>query len=696
MPRLAIPQYTSQARPQGIVRPANIPGVVDTSGLAQGLANASAIVSHQAARDAAEAERIKAKQEHEARQLEEGEARVAVANAVSEAQSDWTERLAKAQQSATAGAAGFTATTLKDFDAWSEQAIAKVPALGQQALRERLATMRNQIHGRAFQFETDARNAKIGGDFNAGLELDRNTVTADPSQYNSLLANRMSLLQTLGLDAATTAKIGEATRHSMAQSAAEGMVARNPEAFLQRTGMAGGKTRDGQPLPSDPKKAAEAVQNDPVLRNLKPEALTQLVERATMLTVTRQQQAEMAAERRRREGEAHLGRAAAVAQAFQMQADKGTALDPAYVNQAMTATAGTPFQAVIQSTAQQVQAVGGFAAQSIPTQRATLDAIDAEIAKNGRNPAIDKRREQVSRIVESSTTDFAKDPMRAGLERGIIKEIPQIDFQNGMGGIVQSFAARVPLAQRVTQWAGKDAKPLTGDEAAAMSSWLANLNPGEKEQFVGAMNKTLGTTNAMPFLRQLGKDAPTLAIAGGLAGMQTTAGRSVPRLIFEGEALMRDKQVKMPDDARMNAEFQKIIGDSIPTIGAKVATLDAVKAVYAKLLTERGKFNETNIDSGAFETAVRVVAGNPMQYNGATILPPAYGLPHDQAAALLKGVTPAQVKAWGGVAGMTDEQAAAYIRDARLESQTFGKYRVNAGTGILHKPDGTPFEMIFR
>ena len=697
MPKLAVPQYISQARPQGVVRPANIPGAVDVSGLVQGVSNASSIVSNQAARDANEAERIKAQQEHEARQLAEGEAKVAVANAVSEAQSNWTERLTTAMQSAPADAPNFTANTLKEFDAFAEQAVAKVPELGQQAMRERLAGIRNQIHGRAFQFEIDARNAKIGGDYNSGLELDRNTVSADPSQYNQLLANRLSLLQGLGLGAETTAKMAEATRHDMAKSAAEGMVSRSPEAFLKRTGMAGGKTgKDGQPLPTDPAKAAEAVQNDPVLRNLKPEVLTSLVERATMLSITRQQQKEMARERQQREYEAHLNRASAVAQAFQMQADKGTMLDPAYVNQAITATAGTPFQAVIKSTAQQVQEMGGFAAQPIPAQRATLDAIDAQIAKNGRNPAIDKRREQIDRATKASLTDFAEDPMRAGLSRGVIQEIPPLDFKNGVQGIADSFAARVPLAQRVSQWAGQTAKPLTGDEAAAMSGWLSKLNPGEKEQFVGALTKTLGTANSMPFLRQLGKDAPTLAIAGGIAGMQTTAGRSVPRLIFEGEALLREKQVKLPADGKMNALFQEQVGSAIPNLQSKSATFEAVQSVYAKLLAERGKVNESAVDRDAFEVAVRTVTGGPIKYNGQMILPPAYGLPADQSAALLQSITPAQVKAWGGVAGMTDEQAATYIRGAALESQTFGKYRVHAGLGILHKPDGSPFEMLFR
>ncbi len=49
MPRLAIPRYTARETPQGYVRGV-IPGAVDTSGLSQGVANASSIVTHEADR----------------------------------------------------------------------------------------------------------------------------------------------------------------------------------------------------------------------------------------------------------------------------------------------------------------------------------------------------------------------------------------------------------------------------------------------------------------------------------------------------------------------------------------------------------------------------------------------------------------------------------------------------------------------
>ena len=699
MPRLAIPQYTSQARPQGIVRPANIPGVVDTSGLAQGLANASAIVSHQAARDAAEAERIKAKQEHEARQLEEGEARVAVANAVSEAQSDWTERLAKAQQSATAGAAGFTATTLKDFDAWSEQAIAKVPALGQQAMRERLATMRNQIHGRAFQFETDARNAKIGGDFNAGLELDRNTVTADPSQYNSLLANRMSLLQTLGLDAATTAKIGEATRHSMAQSAAEGMVTRNPEAFLQRTGMAGGKTRDGQPLPSDPKKAAEAVQNDPVLRNLKPEALTQLVERATVLAINKQNQIE--AERARAQARADAaankaerdaGRAYTILRDMQMD---GRRIDPnnpenKLLMQQMQAVPA--YAKAFAATSAAVPANAAAAVQPIAVQRAQLNALYAQRNKEGTSQALEAEITRREKVLGSAQADYGREPLQAAADRGVFPAIAQMDTST-LDGMERGLVARAPQADMVARQTGAPVSPMMGAEASAWADRINALPPAERAQRIATMTATVGPQQAQALAAQIDKKDRALSLEIAVGSTMTTQGRTVGELIRLGAQTARDKGIKEDKAAEtgLRASIAKEVG---PMLNGQ-AREDVIDAARYIMLAKQAAGERVS-----YQGAIELALGGPIiEHNGKRIpAPPQFTEERFQAslASIRPQDIPARVIFTPSGATLTPAEVIARLPAAELEPAGTGRYYVRAPGGYLMGENRRPLPIEVR
>lgn len=678
MPKLAVPQYISQARPQGVVRPANIPGAVDVSGLVQGVSNASSIVSNQAARDANEAERIKAQQEHEARQLAEGEAKVAVANAVSEAQSNWTERLTTAMQSAPADAPNFTANTLKDFDAFAEQAVAKVPELGQQAMRERLAGIRNQIHGRAFQFETDARNAKIGGDYNSGLELDRNTVSADPSQYNQLLANRLSLLQGLGLGAETTAKMAEATRHDMAKSAAEGMVSRSPETFLKRTGMAGGKTgKDGQPLPTDPAKAAEAVQNDPVLRNLKPEVLTSLVERATMLSITRQNQIAAEQERARARAEA------AANNAFREATTAFTVMDGALsagrkidmtnpqnrllIEQINRVPA---YKAAFAANLEYAQKNTAVAMLPIPQQEAALNALYAQRNVNGTSPGLEKEIARVEKVASESKSAYKAEPLKAAADYGLIPAVAPLDVTN-MDATLQGLKARSQQAMTAGNQAGHAVSPFTAAEADKVSAQLLTLPADQQGTRIAQLTSQMTPPQAQAFALQIDPKARALSLAMQAGSSMTDEGRTVSGLILRGQQAIKDKAIKEDTSAEfgVRASIAKQVGDTVSG-PAREAVIDSARYIYL------GK--QAAGERVSFEGVVNLTMGGPIvEHNGARLpVPAGVDLP-EVLAKYPASKLPATVYVNGKA--ITAEAAVRALPGAQLESAGNGRYRVRVG-----------------
>lgn len=678
MPKLAVPQYISQARPQGVVRPANIPGAVDVSGLVQGVSNASSIVSNQAARDANEAERIKAQQEHEARQLAEGEAKVAVANAVSEAQSNWTERLTTAMQSAPADAPNFTANTLKEFDAFAEQAVAKVPELGQQAMRERLAGIRNQIHGRAFQFETDARNAKIGGDYNSGLELDRNTVSADPSQYNQRLANRLSLLQGLGLGAETTAKMAEATRHDMAKSAAEGMVSRSPETFLKRTGMAGGKTgKDGQPLPTDPAKAAEAVQNDPVLRNLKPEVLTSLVERATMLSITRQNQIAAEQERARARAEA------AANNAFREATTAFTVMDGALsagrkidmtnpqnrllIEQINRVPA---YKAAFAANLEYAQKNTAVAMLPIPQQEAALNALYAQRNVNGTSPGLEKEIARVEKVASESKSAYKAEPLKAAADYGLIPAVAPLDVTN-MDATLQGLKARSQQAMTAGNQAGHAVSPFTAAEADKVSAQLLTLPADQQGTRIAQLTSQMTPPQAQAFALQIDPKARALSLAMQAGSSMTDEGRTVSGLILRGQQAIKDKAIKEDTSAEfgVRASIAKQVGDTVSG-PAREAVIDSARYIYL------GK--QAAGERVSFEGVVNLTMGGPIvEHNGARLpVPAGVDLP-EVLAKYPASKLPATVYVNGKA--ITAEAAVRALPGAQLESAGNGRYRVRVG-----------------
>lgn len=702
MPRLAISQYIARETPQGYVRGV-IPGAVDTSGLSQGVANASAIVTHQARIDAAEAERLKAIQEHEAKQLAKAEAGVAEANAYSAAQSNWTERLYNAQKAAPADALNFTADTLKEFDTWSEQEVAKLPPESQVRMREKFAGLRNQIHARAFDFEVNARNAKIGGDYMAGLETDRKALAIDPTQIESRLAGRLDLLKTLGMGAEATAKIAEETRHQLAKSAAEGIVSRTPEAFLQRSGMAGKKLdKNGKPLPVDPAKAAEAIKSDPIISNLKPEALTALVEQATNLVQTKEAQRQANAIRAQAHAEAvasknerEAGRAYTILRDMLVE---GRVIDPNNAeNQVLIAQMrrvpeyANAFAEMQKDTA----ATTAAATQPLDVQRAQLNALYAQRNAQGTSPGLQTEIDRRQKVLSAAETAYKDDPLTAGLSRGVITSLPPLDMTN-VQTLTQGLSARIKQADVVAQKTGGFVSPFTAAEARQVSDMLDKMPAGQKEAALAAITNGVGMERIAPTMAQLGKHNIRLAVAGGLYGATTTAGRSTSRNIIEGDELLKSKQFTLPPDRLMAEEFAKQVGNALPVLEARGAAFEAAKAIYARTRFADGHAADKALDTSAWAGAVSQVTGGIVTYKGQRLLPVRYGASQSETTSLLRGVNSAQVKQWGGVDGMTDEEAATFIKEAQLESVSVGRYHVMAGASILRRKDGKPFEMVYR
>lgn len=362
---------------------------------------------------------------------------------------------------------------------------------------------------------------------------------------------------------------------------------------------------------------------------------------------------------------------------------------------------GTEYELALPELLKQVPAQAAVATKPVGVQQAELDELRARAVK-GTNPGLEKEIKRREQVLASSKSDYQTDPIGAHIERGLAQPTA-LDFN-----APETLAARAEQAKEIAIHTGKPVGILRPHEATYLSQQFEKLNAGEKEALVRRIYEGTGPSVGMATFAQLGKEAPLMAVAAGLSGRQTTgkdgngSKRSVSQLIFEGQEMLKTKAVSIPGGDKpensgvMEDEFFKYAGTSIPNPKARLAAVEAASMIYAKLMHEQGRVNEKGINAKVFRQAASFVTGGTIDYNGAKILPPVYGLDEDQSRNLLRGVTPANVKAWGSVQGMTDEEAAKFIRNATLESQTIGRYRVLAGSGILTKPDGSPFEMTFK
>lgn len=389
------------------------------------------------------------------------------------------------------------------------------------------------------------------------------------------------------------------------------------------------------------------------LPDLDPQKRATLIDRVSAYRLHLDQKADMAAARAQREGERRLRHAEAEFNAFQALADKGTVLEPAYIDRVVTATTGTPYQAGIVALARQAREMGGQAAQPVPVQRQMLDQVNMLIAQRGRSPELDKRKDQIEKVLNGSRDDIERDALRAGLERGVITDLQPLDFTKGMPGMVAQLRERVPLADRVGVWAGRPVSPMTSDEAAQVKHQLDALPVKERSGMVAAITQVIGSRAAQGLAAQMDKKDKALSLAFALAGSSTTDGRYTSELVLKGQQARADgtstKGEKLPDvkaaswRAHAAAELDGVFGNAQTTGQIR----DAAELIMHGIAAEKGgRLTREDMDR-----AVGLAMGGTIVEHAGRRIPLPAGVDQDMLEMRLESVTAEELgkQAPGGV-----------------------------------------------
>lgn len=415
------------------------------------------------------------------------------------------------------------------------------------------------------------------------------------------------------------------------------------------------------------------------MTDIDPQRRAALLDRVAGYKFSLDQKAELAAQRAQRQAEAGLKRAEAAFNTFQGLADKGTALDPKYIDQVIAQTAGTPYQAGVRAMAQQAAENGGLAAQPIAVQRATLDAINAKIAAEGRSPALDKRKAQIEGVLNGSLGDVEKiGGLRAAHERGVIADIAPLDTTNPQA-MIAGLAKRVEQAEFAgRQWAGASVSPFLPEEAERLASDLSNMKPAEKSTLIATLAKSIPPRQLSALAKQIDGKDKGLALAMALGADKTTADRYTSELVIRGQAALKDKSIKADSAAVTGTKAQAAayLGDAIQG-KAREDVLEAASLIFY------GMQSEGSADIGR---AVRLAIGGDIIERGGKMIPIPAGIDADK----FEGAAAAAAsKAIGGkpvVVGGRSIPAAEFLAglpSASLEPVGRGRYIVNSGAGVV-------------
>lgn len=662
MPRL--PQYISTAQPSGIVR-----GVVPSSPQVGGLVAGITQGAHAVQRG----EDIRAAQmERERQRIAEEEAKAAVSLTMSEGRAHWTEQLVNAQQN-TADAAGFTQRTLKDFDAWSQKAIEAAPEDARSHLAARLQDLKLSVHERAFSFEADSRRAKVVDDFSTGLDAARRTAQADPSQFAQLMAEQLAAANALTLDPKSKAKLLESTRETIAFDTASGIVGRDPDAFLAMSGMAGGKSKDGKPLPVDPAKAAKAVADNPILSNLRPEHLHSLVERATMLSITRKAELDAERERQARRAEANAERIGREQdRAWLIVSDRlrnGIPTDPSAPE--LRVLQGSPYAAEYQARIGEMAARASVAGLPIDQQQARLDQLKAQQLK-GSNKQLDREIEQSQQILDGAKSAYKAEPLRAGADRGIIATPTPLDVSN-LDAAIAGMPARVEQAKMVETRTRQAVSPFLAPEADAIANQLQALGWDERGKRIGQLAAGMTPQQAQAFASQIDPKNRVLALELSAGASRTDSGKYVAQWIGRGQQFLKDKPQDGEKASAVRNDIAKYVGESL----SGKTREDTIDAAYYAYMGQKDAGLRPSSDG-----VVSLVLGGPLvEHNGRSIpVPQDIDLPKAlRTGAYLAPSGPVFVNG----RQISEAEFRAMLPDAQLEPAGFGRYTVRAGSGLV-------------
>ena len=309
------------------------------------------------------------------------------------------------------------------------------------------------------------------------------------------------------------------------------------------------------------------------------------------------------------------------------------------------------------------------AARYATMPKAQRDAILKEARATG-GPA---EAEQIIAIEKANDTieiELNKDAYSFAVRQRVIEEVP-LDLTNPA-----TIQARIQQVEYLAQHYGRPVSPLTEPEAAALVEGLKVMNSDQKV----ALALTLGPNQSV--WEQLDKkNAGLFAMTGAIGDEQ------VMKNVFIGEQLMRDKLVA----PIKQQDFLPVFNDYVDDVylgDDRRQMLDAATAYYAAT-TDSPVF-----DSGDFENAIEAVSGGIGKINGFKVELPR-GTSEDDFEDYIDNFSAQTVADFGGAWGMSDEKAAAFIKDARIVSHASGQYMAVKGDAVLIGRHGQPFLFSF-
>ena len=351
-------------------------------------------------------------------------------------------------------------------------------------------------------------------------------------------------------------------------------------------------------------------------------------------------------------------------------------------------------------------------------QRAALVDMQAKQRVEGATIQQQANAKRLEAAVTQNLKDLREQPLVA-YQRQTGESVAPLDvaaLANGNVAAVQGqIAARLDTLKAMRKQYGTEVGDaiLLPQEAAVLASALDKAPPAQAAQLFGTLSAVFpdGATYRAA-MQQIAPDSPVRAYAGMVFAEQRSTtlkaggifrgavkaqAGDVARTMLEGEALLNKSKgdaagdgkggkFPMPTPQAMTTELEAMVGSSFAgRPGAYEVAQQAVRAYYAGSAAKAGDVSG-ELDRKRLQEAVRAVLGEPVDINGADVLPP-WGMDEDTFVDAVEA-------RWPMVAAAVPPGLSRDFDDYQLRTAGSGRYFLVGATGaFLTDTSGNPIQI---
>lgn len=307
---------------------------------------------------------------------------------------------------------------------------------------------------------------------------------------------------------------------------------------------------------------------------------------------------------------------------FKSQVLTGRALDDDYIQSVSDSVKGTEHEAEYNFYKSQSHNFQKFSRLSSAEQLKRINEQKAVMANSKSADAVNE--EKVLKVYEDlykeKTETLKTNPNQAVREAGLkTHSLNAGELKSNP----KSFAAKV-LENGVSQFALKDdnlkVKPISAEDLPEAKQAFDSMGVNQKLDFIGSLiSESKGVPKGSQIwaatIKQLGGDDNSYLMAGVARAnnYRSRDGEDVAAAIISGTQALKNKQLIMPKDDLLKAEFNKYVGSTVSGVKANM-TYAAFKSIYAHLIERNNYIHDDNktIDDDAksfINTALSLATG---------------------------------------------------------------------------------------